>query len=79
MVVLDAKNFLSLDPRIYHPDDGINCYKAEICSGKRIWFVYQLGIFPWFNPEDEILVVPQSLDLCFFFPNELKISKSMKK
>jgi leucyl/phenylalanyl-tRNA--protein transferase len=47
-------------------------------SVERIWFAYQLGIFPWFNPEDEILWWCPNPRFVLF-PNELKISKSMKK
>ena len=56
MVVLDANEISFPDPRIYHPDDGLIAIGGDL-SVERIWFAYQLGIFPWFNPEDEILSV----------------------
>ena len=46
-------------------------------SPERIGF-YQNGIFPWFNPEDDILWwCPDPRFV--LFPEDLKISKSMKK
>jgi leucyl/phenylalanyl-tRNA--protein transferase len=77
MVVLDANEISFPDPRIYHPDDGLIAIGGDL-SVERIWFAYQLGIFPWFNPEDEILWWCPNPRFVLF-PNELKISKSMKK
>ena len=51
---------------------------AEIYLQKRIWFAYQEQDFPWFNPEDDILWwCPDPRFV--LFPEDLKISKSMKK
>ena len=45
---------------------------------ERVWLAYTLGIFPWYNPGEEILW--WCLDPRFvLFPNNLKISKSMRK
>ncbi|MBB5332011.1 leucyl/phenylalanyl-tRNA--protein transferase [Chryseobacterium koreense] len=47
-------------------------------SPQRLLFAYQLGLFPWFNEGDEILWwCPDPRFV--LFPNDLKISKSMKK
>ena len=77
MIALDPNEISFPDPKLYHPEDGLMAYGGDL-SPKRIWFAYQLGIFPWFNPEDEILwwcPDPRFVLL----PKELKISKSMKK
>lgn len=47
-------------------------------SPQRLLFAYQLGLFPWFNEGDDILWwCPDPRFV--LFPNDLKISKSMKK
>ena len=77
MIALDPNEISFPDPKLYHPEDGLMAYGGDL-SPERIWFAYQLGIFPWFNPEDEILwwcPDPRFVLL----PKELKISKSMKK
>ena len=46
-------------------------------SAERLLEAYRNGIFPWYNPGEEILW--WSLDPRFvLFPNELKVSKSMR-
>lgn len=77
MIALDLNEISFPDPKLYHPEDGLMAYGGDL-SPERIWFAYQLGIFPWFNPEDEILWwCPDPRFV--LFPKELKISKSMKK
>ena len=77
MIALDQNEISFPDPKLYHPEDGLMAYGGDL-SPERIWFAYQLGIFPWFNPEDEILWwCPDPRFV--LFPDELKISKSMKK
>ena len=77
MVILDENEISFPDPHLYHPKDGLIAIGGDL-SVERIWFAYQLGIFPWFNPEEEILW--WSPDPRFvLFTDELKISKSMKK
>jgi leucyl/phenylalanyl-tRNA--protein transferase len=44
----------------------------------RLLFAYQLGIFPWFNPDEEILWWCPNPRFVLF-PREIKVSKSMKK
>jgi leucyl/phenylalanyl-tRNA--protein transferase len=47
-------------------------------SLERVLFAYQIGIFPWYNPDQEILWwCPDPRFV--LFPKDLKISKSMKK
>lgn len=77
MVILDENEISFPDPSIYHPKDGLIAIGGDL-SVERLWFAYQLGIFPWFNPEEDILWwCPDPRFV--LFPEELKISKSMKK
>ncbi|NAW50658.1 leucyl/phenylalanyl-tRNA--protein transferase [Elizabethkingia argentiflava] len=65
------------DPSLYHPQDGLIAYGGDL-SVERIWFAYQQGIFPWFNPGQEILWwCPDPRFV--LFPSEIKVSKSMRK
>ena len=68
--------FLS-HPALYNPEEGLMAFGGDL-SVERIWFAYQLGIFPWFNEGEEILWwCPDPRFV--LFPNEIKISKSMRK
>jgi len=63
-----------------HPElanqDGILAVGGDL-SPERLLLAYQMGIFPWFNPEDPIIW--WSPDPRFvLFPSELKVSKSMR-
>ena len=77
MVALDAHEISFPDPKLYHPEEGLIAFGGDL-SPERIWFAYQLGIFPWYNPGNEILWwCPDPRFI--LFPLELKISTSMKK
>lgn len=77
MVRLDENEISFPDPELYDGHDGLIAFGGDL-SVERIWFAYQLGIFPWFNPGEEILW--WSPDPRFvLFPDELKVSKSMRK
>lgn len=77
MVALDAHEISFPDPKLYHPEEGLIAFGGDL-SPERIWFAYQLGIFPWYNPGNEILWwCPDPRFI--LFPQELKISTSMKK
>lgn len=77
MVALDAHEISFPDPKLYHPEEGLIAFGGDL-SPERIWFAYQLGIFPWYNPGNEILWwCPDPRFI--LFPQELKISASMKK
>ncbi|MCU7614555.1 leucyl/phenylalanyl-tRNA--protein transferase [Chryseobacterium sp. GMJ5] len=77
MVRLDKNEISFPDPEIYDGHEGIIAFGGDL-SLERIWFAYQLGIFPWYNPDEEILWwCPDPRFV--LFPDELKISKSMKK
>ena len=57
-------------------EDGILAVGGDL-SVDRLLLAYQIGLFPWFNPEDPILW--WSPDPRFvLFPSELKIAKSMR-
>ncbi|WP_294301136.1 leucyl/phenylalanyl-tRNA--protein transferase [uncultured Chryseobacterium sp.] len=65
------------DPEIYDGHEGVVALGGDL-SIERVWFAYQLGIFPWYNPGEEILWwCPDPRFV--LFPDELKVSKSMRK
>ena len=77
MIRLDDNEISFPDPELYDGHDGLIAYGGDL-SVERIWFAYQLGIFPWFNPGEEILW--WSPDPRFvLFTKEIKVSKSMQK
>lgn len=77
MILLDPKEISFPDPDLYDSEDGLMAIGGDL-SPERIWFAYQQGIFPWFNPGEEILWwCPDPRFV--LFPEELKVSKSMKK
>ncbi|WP_230033029.1 leucyl/phenylalanyl-tRNA--protein transferase [Chryseobacterium sp. Bi04] len=77
MVRLDENEISFPDPETYDGQDGLIAFGGDL-SVERIWFAYQLGIFPWYNPGEEILW--WSPDPRFvLFPDEIKVSQSMRK
>ncbi|WP_072924288.1 leucyl/phenylalanyl-tRNA--protein transferase [Chryseobacterium sp. OV279] len=77
MVRLDENEISFPDPELYDGHEGLIAFGGDL-SIERIWFAYQLGIFPWYNPGEEILW--WSPDPRFvLYPDELKVSKSMRK
>lgn len=77
MIRLDPNEISFPNPQIYDGHEGIIAFGGDL-SMERIWFAYQNGIFPWFNPDEEILWwCPDPRFV--LFPNELKVSKSMRK
>lgn len=77
MVQLDPSEISFPDPAKYNPPSGLIAVGGDL-SVPRILFAYQLGIFPWYNPGEEILW--WSPDPRFvLFPKDVYISKSMKK
>ena len=56
---------------------GIIAYGGDLCV-ERLKLAYEKGIFPWFNENEPILWwFPNPRFV--LFPNELRVSKSMKK
>ena len=77
MFLLDSEEIAFPDPALDDFEGGLLAMGGDL-SPERIWFAYQNGIFPWFNPEDDILWwCPDPRFV--LFPEDLKISKSMKK
>ena len=77
MVRLDNKEISFPDPELYDGHEGIIAFGGDL-SVERVWFAYQLGIFPWYNPGEEILWwCPDPRFV--LVSSEIKISKSMRK
>lgn len=77
MVRLNENEISFPDPQLYDGHEGVVAIGGDL-SIERIWFGYQLGIFPWYNPGEEILWwCPDPRFV--LFPDELKVSKSMRK
>ena len=77
MVRLDENEISFPDPLLYDRYEGIVAVGGDL-SVERVWFAYQLGIFPWYNPGEEILWwCPDPRFV--LFPDALKVSKSMRK
>lgn len=77
MIRLEPKEISFPNPLHYGGHEGMIAFGGDL-SVERIWFAYQHGIFPWYNPDEEILWwCPDPRFV--LFPNELKVSKSMRK
>lgn len=77
MVSLDENEISFPNPALYHPPGGLIAAGGDL-SPERLELAYSLGLFPWYNPGEEILW--WSPDLRFvLFSDEVKISKSMRK
>ncbi len=63
-----------------HPElaneDGILAIGGDL-SAERLLHAYQIGLFPWFNPDDPILWWSPNPRFVLF-PEELKVAKSMR-
>lgn len=77
MIRLDTNDISFPDPELYNPEGGLMAFGGDL-KPERLWFAYQLGVFPWYNEGEEILwwCPDPRFVLC---PDEIKISKSMKK
>ncbi len=75
--------FRLLDDDIIFPDpalaeeDGLLAIGGDL-SVERLTLAYQSGIFPWFSEGDPILWFSPH-QRCVIYPDQLKISKSMRK
>lgn len=77
MIWLDPDGISFPDPEHYDPRDGLMAIGGDL-KPERLWFAYQLGLFPWYNEGEEILWwCPDPRFV--LFPDEIKISKSMRK
>ncbi|UQB67597.1 leucyl/phenylalanyl-tRNA--protein transferase [Epilithonimonas zeae] len=77
MLRLDPNDISFPDPEHYDSEDGLMAFGGDL-RPERLWFAYQIGLFPWYNEGEEILWwCPDPRFV--LFPNEIKISKSMRK
>ena len=77
MYLLDPEEISFPNPMTYHPLGGLIAAGGDLAP-EHIWLAYSLGIFPWYNPGEEILWwCPEPRFV--LFPEELKVSKSMRK
>lgn len=77
MIRLHSNEIAFPDPQFYKTENGLIAYGGDL-SPERIWLAYQNGIFPWFNPGEEILWwFPDPRFV--LFPEKVKVSKSMRK
>ena len=71
-----------LDERLIFPNpelaepDGLLAIDGDL-STERLWLAYQNGIFPWYSDDSPILWYSPH-ERFVLFPDELKISKSMR-
>lgn len=65
------------DPNYIDSEDGLIAIGGDV-RPSTLWQAYNIGLFPWYNPGEEILWwCPDPRFV--LFPKQLKISKSMKK
>ena len=77
MILLDSNEISFPDPNLLESESGIMAFGGDL-SPERLYFAYQLGLFPWYNPGEEILWwCPDPRFV--LFPKDLKVSKSMRK
>lgn len=77
MILLDPQIISFPDPESIDSEAGLVAIGGDL-SPERLHFAYQLGLFPWFNPGEEILWwCPDPRFV--LFPKDLRISKSMRK
>lgn len=77
MVELNPDEISFPDPQFFDSESGLIAIGGDL-SPERLFFAYQLGLFPWFNEGEEILWwCPDPRFV--LFPADLKVSKSMQK
>ncbi len=77
MVFLDVSEISFPNPELVDSESGVVAIGGDL-QPERIHFAYQLGIFPWFNEGEEFLWwCPDPRFV--LYPENLKISKSMRK
>ena len=74
---MNKKEFFFPDPNFFDFDGGLVAVGGDL-SKERILSAYKLGIFPWYNPGEEILWWCPNPRFVIF-PDELYVSKSMRK
>ena len=77
MVLLHPNEISFPDPELMDSESGLLAVGGDL-SPERLLFAYQLGLFPWYNEGEEILWwCPDPRFV--LFPDEVRVSKSMKK
>lgn len=77
MILLDSNEISFPDPNLLESESGVMAIGGDL-SPERLHFAYQLGLFPWYNPGEEILWwCPDPRFV--LFPKDLQVSKSMRK
>jgi leucyl/phenylalanyl-tRNA--protein transferase len=77
MVLLDPYEISFPDPELMNSESGLLAVGGDL-SPERLFFAYHLGLFPWYNEGEEILWwCPDPRFV--LFPDEVRVSKSMKK
>lgn len=77
MILLDPHEISFPDPSLLESESGVMAVGGDL-SPERLHFAYQLGLFPWYNPGEDILWwCPDPRFV--LFPKDLKVSKSMRK
>ena len=77
MVYLNPEEISFPDPEFMDSESGLLAIGGDL-SPERLLFAYETGLFPWFNEGEEILWwCPDPRFV--LFPQEVKVSKSMKK
>lgn len=77
MIYLNPDEISFPDPEFTDSESGLLAFGGDL-SPERLLFAYQTGLFPWFNEGEEILWwCPDPRFV--LFPDEVKVSKSMKK
>lgn len=71
------KNYLSFPPPHLAEQDGMLAIGGDL-SPERLLLAYQMGIFPWFSKYEPIMWWSPD-PRCVLFPEDLRISKSMKQ
>lgn len=77
MILLDSNEISFPDPNLLEAESGIMAVGGDL-SPERLYFAYQLGLFPWYNPGEEILWWCPNPRFVLF-SKDLKVSKSMRK
>ena len=77
MILLHSNEISFPDPNLLESESGVMAIGGDL-SPERLYFAYQLGLFPWYNPGEEILWWCPNPRFVLF-PKDLKISKSMRK
>lgn len=76
-MLLDDHEIYFPNPALVDSDSGLIAVGGDL-SLERLWLAYRLGIFPWYNPGEEILWwCPDPRFV--LIPEELRVSKSMRK